>query len=279
MAEIALGFLSYFSEWKEIIVLIGVVVIALAGYAWRTALPPLIAGASALLFLGTIWTVIKPDYRVRLAEGQRQQVVTLSRTEQGAVLTRQISNVDSADIPRGFLDLLARLSYVDYLADVLRTVPTRVEHQQGALWAQALGQFLTPRFLFPDKPPLPSDSERTMQFTGRTMASTSEGTSISIGYVGESYIDFGIAGALVISFLLGSAYSLSILCLAMLNRGRDGAILVALAIPLVWTAQQFEISNIKLVGSLAWTFAACLVTILTWPSARPLLLGNVSVER
>lgn len=274
-AEVVLGFFSFFSQWRAIIILVGVALVSLAGYHWRRHLPLLAGGLVGFLALATVWTVIKPDYREALNRGTRQQVVLLSPEEQRAALAQEISEIGLSDLPRGFLDLLDRAAYVDYFADVLGYVPNRISHQGGALWGEALGQFLMPRFLFPDKPPLPSDSERTMQFTGRQMASGAEGTSISIGYVGESYIDFGYIGALAIPFAIGMTYALAILALLTLNKSSP-AVVLALSIPLIWPAQQFEMSNMKMVGGVAWTWVGCLLLIVLWPRIDRLLLRRTA---
>jgi uncharacterized iron-regulated membrane protein len=60
---------------------------------------------------------------------------------------------------------------------------------------------VTPRALFPDKPPVPDDSAVTEYYTGIYILG--ESTSISIGYVGELYIDFGFFGSILVAGLLG----------------------------------------------------------------------------
>jgi len=59
-----------------------------------------------------------------------------------------------------------------------------------------------PRMFFPDKEPLPEDTAVTERYTGLNLGSGS-GTSISIGIVGESYIDFGQVGPIAMGFLFG----------------------------------------------------------------------------
>src|SRR5262249_28202228 len=157
--ELALGVLGYFSGWKGIIILAGMTLLALAGRTWPRWIPVLSGGLAALLVLGIVWTVIKPSYREALSEGARSQNISLGLNEQIATLSHQISEVKSDSFANGFTQLLMRVSYTDYLTDVLKMVPSRIEYQNGRLWGEALQQFLTPRFLFPDKADLPSDSE------------------------------------------------------------------------------------------------------------------------
>ena len=86
--------------------------------------------------------------------------------------------------------MLDRLSYVDFFAVVLETVPSQLPHENGALWLDAITRPFMPRLFFPSKTVI-DDSERTNYYTGLGVAGAEEGTSISLGYVAESYIDFG----------------------------------------------------------------------------------------
>ena len=279
MTEVAVGVLGFFSGWKSIFILVGVALVSLAGSSLRRSLVPLAAIFSCLILFGTVWTIIKPSYRQALNAGTGQQVVLLSPEQQGAALSHEVTRVGVGDLSEGFVDLLMRISYVDYTADVLDNVPSHEQYQEGRLWGEAIGQVLAPRFLFPNKPSLPSDSERTMQYTGRYMASGEQGTSISIGYVGESYIDFGVIGALAVSFLLGLVYSAGARLLVSFGRagGRDSAIAFALVISFLWPVQEFEMSNVKLVGAIGWAWiASALAIAFAWPHIEPLLLRNRS---
>ena len=61
---------------------------------------------------------------------------------------------------------------------------------------------LMPRLFFPNKPAI-NDSDRTSAYSGVWVANVDQGTSISIGYMGESYIDFGRWGMFIPVFLWG----------------------------------------------------------------------------
>jgi hypothetical protein len=74
-------------------------------------------------------------------------------------------------------------------------------HENGALFWDAVSRPVMPRLLFPDKEAI-DDSVRTNHYTGG-LSGTSEGTSISLGYVAESYIDFGTIGMFPALFLVG----------------------------------------------------------------------------
>jgi predicted membrane protein len=113
-----------------------------------------------------------------------------------------------------------------------------------------------------------------MRYTGRKLASDAQGTSFSIGYVGDSYIDFGLPGAIGIPFLLGLIYALIARHTIVLTRRRDLAFCVALLIVVFLPAYKFEISNIKLFPTmlLRWIIAALFVWGV-WPRLRQLVLA------
>src|SRR5205814_3724135 len=78
-------------------------------------------------------------------------------------------------------------------------------YENGRLWFDAVKHVFTPRAFFPGKGII-DDSARTTYYTGVLVAGLEQGTSISIGYMGESYIDFGPIGMFVPIFFLGLLY-------------------------------------------------------------------------
>jgi hypothetical protein len=105
---------------------------------------------------------------------------------------------------------------------------------------------LTPRFLFPDKPAL-DDSERTRLYAGVQVAGTETGTSIGIGYVGESYVDFGPIWMFAPIFFLGLFYGF--INRFFISRAKYKLLGAAMAVSvLIFNAYAIETSNIKLVG-------------------------------
>ena len=103
---------------------------------------------------------------------------------------------------KGLRALVARVSYIDMLACTIRRVPNELPHENGARLGEAMLNIVEPRVLFPDKPPTPDDSIVTAYYTGLRF-DRSLGTSVSIGYLGELYIDFDYFGAVFGTFLIG----------------------------------------------------------------------------
>jgi len=149
----------------------------------------------------------------------------------------------------------------------MERVPQTLPHEGGALLGAAILHVMTPRILFPDKPSLPSDTEVTAHYTDLPIAVfADQNTSISIGYLGELYIDFGVFGALLAVFLIGLAYGWCYRAIRDYSCTPifvNYALCMVLALPLL----SFEVALIKLVGSAAMAVAAgLLLQRLVWPA-------------
>jgi O-antigen polysaccharide polymerase Wzy-like protein len=97
---------------------------------------------------------------------------------------------------------LGRLSLLQQTANVMEATPERVPYQYGRLYSYMLVTFV-PRLFWPDKPSV-NDSNRWYQVAYRlTMRNELNGVSIAVGYLPESYINFGWFGPPVVLFCLG----------------------------------------------------------------------------
>ncbi len=246
--EVIVGFLGFFSDFKTVLI-----VILLAALTSTTAVRELrmkttVAIAVAVLFLGVTWTGIKSDYRGFLNQGTGQQVVLVPVPERIGKLGELIGEMSVERYGDAMLTLVERITYVYYFGRAIETVPHHIDHERGRLWGEALARPLLPRLLFPDKAVI-DDSERTSLYTGKRVAGAADGTSISLGYVAESYIDFGPAGMMPALFVWG-------LVLGWLNRllmratrypllgYASAAVLVGLG------ASVLEQSNLKMVSGI-----------------------------
>ena len=147
------------------------------------------------------------DYRGFLNQDTATQQVLVPVEERTDKLIDAGTNFSWEQFNQGFEDLLSRISYIDFFAKTIVNVPDNVPYENGALWAGALKHIVTPRLFFPDKAAL-DDSEFTYKYTGVRVSGTEQGTSIGIGYMAESYIDFGPYYMFVPVFLLGIGYGL-----------------------------------------------------------------------
>jgi hypothetical protein len=113
-----------------------------------------------------------------------------------------------------------------------------------------------PRLLFPDKRAI-NDSELTVHYTGLNLAGAEEGTSISMGFMAEAYIDFGPLGMFFPIFALGLV--LGGLYRWLVRRpGPEAVFGSAIAIVALMKAQFLETSILKLLPSLV------LAMIVSW---------------
>lgn len=266
--EIGQGLIGYFAGFKTVFYF-GIAALLTLYYRHSTRVRPVVVlSVVGVLSLGIIWTTIKPTFRAMLNQGSTSQTVNLSVQESFKALRTASESTKDGSWLGGLADLALRISYTEYLGSVMEYVPASKEHSGGALWADAIAFVLQPRFLFPDKPALSSDSERTMLYTGQTLASDSTGTSISIGYIGESYIDGGVPGAIGISLLLGIVYGFAANRLSSFSKGDEALYAGALTVMLQLT-QQFEISNIKLLPGFLWAFiVVSAFQLAIWPTLR-----------
>lgn len=244
--EIVLGFSGYFSSFKSVLFLLLVVV---AGASVRSANLPwlrILSIGGLTLGLCVLWQGIKSDYRRFLRQGSSQQLELVSYGDRAAHLQNLIADLNAQRLLDGALDGVYRLGYIDFFAYSIRNVPARIPYQRGDLWFGAITHILMPRALFPGKKVI-NDSERTNRFTLRNVAGTDQGTSISIGYMGESYIDFGPAGMFVPIFLLGLYYGW--VYRWFVRRAVNPLLGAAIATSLLlFAAQLLESSNIKISG-------------------------------
>lgn len=200
--EFLLSLGGFFAEFKTVL-FFTLFAVAAAGVRLSAGRTVAFAGLAALtLVLCIVWTAIKPDFRKFASGGEASQLVV---ADFGSRLSKSLElaqNLDGEAMATATESLLRRIAYVDFFARVLDTVPLVVPHEEGALWLDAISRPFMPRLLFADKEAI-DDSVRTNYYTRLAVAGASQGTSISIGYMGESYIDFGHFGMMAPIFGLG----------------------------------------------------------------------------
>jgi hypothetical protein len=247
LLEFVSGFTGFFGSFKEGIMMLIVVVMGLPrGMNLRIrslALVFITLGGFAAVF----WSVIKVDYRAYQVQKWRQKggASTMDKLELIGML---ISRMDAKKMEEGFKATVARVSYVGLFGSVISHVPAVEPHSNGELWLGAITHVLTPRILFPEKKVL-DDSARARRFTGMRLSGAEEGTSIGIGYMAESYADFGSWGMFFPIYLLG-------LFLGRIYRNfcanpQSALLGAAIATSILFSViQAFAMSNTKIVGSL-----------------------------
>ena len=266
--EFASGLLGFFSEFKRVLYVLLVAMLTSPGVLSTRRLIATVSVAVFLVVCGTVWTSIKVDYRDFLNQGTGQQEVLVPIPDRVDKLTELLGDVDGAVLENGMENMILRVSYVTYFAQTMINVPANVPYENGALWMGAIKHVFLPRLFFPNKAVI-NDSERTQFYTGQRVSGTEEGegTSITIGYLGESYIDFGPIGMFVPVFILGICWGLAYRYLVK----RSPSLLLGFSMAgtlIVFMAGEFA-SNVKIIGG------AAVVLIFFWLflrlGARPFL--------
>lgn len=243
--EIVIGFTGFFGEFRFVLFLVLVVYGATNVRVSKLMKPQALILVSLLLALTVYWQGVKSDYRSFVNQGTKTQEVQVSLEDRLSFYADSFGEFGTEDVEKGFESGLDRLGYITFFAGSIKTVPSIIPYQDGRLWSEAFAN-LVPRFLFPDKPVI-EDSRRTNIFSGFRVSGAAQGTSISIGYVGESYIDFGFplmyAPILALGFFWGWIYRL------LSNTGSVPLLGQAAATVLIINiASQFESSNLKLLA-------------------------------
>jgi hypothetical protein len=203
--EVVLGFSGFFGGFKTVFM---VLFVALASVRPRVNFMTVAAtgmAAALALLLTVFWSEIKTDYREFLNSGVDAQIVLVSVEDRADFLKHRIEDADLGTLASGFDKMLMRIAYVEYLGAAINFVPESRPHENGAMLLKAVWHILLPRMLFADKPALPNDTVVTLAYTGLPLTDA-VGTSISIGYMGEFYIDFGVFGMLACMACLGLFY-------------------------------------------------------------------------
>jgi hypothetical protein len=250
--EFVTGILGFFSGFKGVFFVL-LVVLPTASFlfkGWRLVQFGFVA--ALIVTLAIVWTVIKEDYREFLNQGTGQQVILVPASERIAKLGDLVGALNMEAIEEGMEKAVLRISYVSYFAAAITHVPSQIPHENGELWLGAVRHVLMPRFLYPNKPVI-NDSERVEKYTGIPVAGAEQGTSISLGYMAESYVDFGPVGMFAPVFVLGIFYGLIYRYFVYHYSLRLLGFAMATSI-LVFGAYTIETSNIKLVGGNAMGF-------------------------
>lgn len=194
--EFTTSLYSYFSSFKQVIL---IVIILAITFITTITVRQIIYSLLVMLvlgFMGITWSAIKSDYRQYVSQGQKQQVVAVSREQALGKIGEQVSNLNSRQYEFAMVMTLYRLQYVYHLARTMDRVPAVLPHENGKLWTDNLSFILLPRILFPNKPIFDA-TQKTNKYTGLNYGGYSKGTSFGIGYFADCYIDFGYVGMLI----------------------------------------------------------------------------------
>jgi hypothetical protein len=206
--EIGVGATGYFAGFREPLFLATLVFIEAFDYRnarHYTALATLMIIA---VMTGVIWMGVRDVYRADYGMDERLAASQSLRFERLGELTRSWFRSDQSEWVDDLEKTVDRLWAISYPALALARVPRVIPHTEGDILQSALIHIVTPRVLFPNKPQLPSDSDKVRHYSGVWVAGREENTSIAFGYAIESYVDFGVPRMFLPVFVLGLAWGL-----------------------------------------------------------------------
>ena len=199
--EFVVGLYSYFSSFKEVIFFVIILSLTFITIIKFNQFIKLTLIGVALLGLLLTWSAIKGEYRTFLNQGSRQQVVSVSREDALGKVGEQVTNLDIDKYQKALAYTAYRVQYVYHFALAMDRVPNIMPFQNGAVWGENISYVLTPRILNPNKK-LYNASEKASKFTGKRFAGLKEGSSFSLGYFADAYVDFGPIGMYSVLILM-----------------------------------------------------------------------------
>ena len=249
--EILLSFSGFWASFKDYILVATGAFFTLNRKISPKALVTILFFAFFTFFISVIWSASKGRYRAYLTGGERTQAVVQTDQIKNISTLWEIISEDfssekfSENFKRGSQSLLYRVSYVEYFALALKQVPTFLPHENGQLLKDAIEHVLKPRILFPDKKQI-YDSDLTSKYTGISFAGRDEGVSFSLGYVPESYIDFGPFYMFIPIFFFGLLFGW--MYKTLLLKGYNIIWGICYSAPIFQFAWMFPVPGTKLLG-------------------------------
>jgi hypothetical protein len=211
--EFTTSLYSFFSSFKEVILMtIALGITLVRQVSFKQVLIGLLAATMlALLFIG--WTAIKGDYRNYVNQGKGQQVVEVSRGEAFNKIGEKVGSLSWHDFQLASYLLMYRVQYILHLTKAMDRVPDLIPYEGGHVWWENITFVLEPRLFFPNKP-IYEATLKTVKYTGIHYSGRKKGSSFSLGYFADSYVDFGYFGMffplIVIGLALAGIYRLFI---------------------------------------------------------------------
>lgn len=206
--EILVGFTGFLADFRAVFIYVAVAAVA-ARIKWSgAATAAALAWLAVLLTLALFWTSVKVEYREYATGSEDSQQIKVPLEQRMTYLGERMLDLGGTKWSETSYVLLTRLAYIDIFGQVIgvdRGVREPIVVRQ---WKDALAHVFQPRFLFPNKPVL-TDSDVFMRLArSDPMEQIRLGTSISVGYIAENYVDLGFPGMLAGIFGLGLLFAM-----------------------------------------------------------------------
>lgn len=208
--EIAISFFSIFSNFKDILITIIVSITFFDIFINRKRLVYFIIGVLACGYLFLVWQEVKGEYRTYLTGGEKSQEIKAERADALQYLSVLFSNAQILGNQKLIYSTVDRIGYIEFFAQATNRVPSQIPHEGGEIWKDNVLHILMPRIFFPDKRVV-DDSEMVNKYCIQRV-SQGKGATFSLGFMAESYIDYGwylmYLPIFFVGYLFGSMYKL-----------------------------------------------------------------------
>ena len=255
LMEILTGFTGLFSDFKTVLIVLLLTALSLRITLRIATVVGGIVTIVVLLGLGLFWTAVKSEYREVATGFISSQTITAGLGERAGVLIERAIHPGEIEWGMAVDQLVRRIAYIDFFGATIGTVENAPEAEMFPRWRDALEHIAKPRLLFPGKAVL-DDTEIFLRNVRDEIGDDSRpGTSISIGYLAENFIDFGFPG-----MLLPVAFMGLVLCRTLryfMTRSVPWAVREGFITALVLTlGPGIELSLAKFLGGTIMVFAA-----------------------
>jgi hypothetical protein len=205
LVEVLLGFTGYFANFKDPLILAAIVLFEVFDHRKAQHWAAMAMVVLLMAGLSFMWMGVRNSYRRSIDNMDPMLTTRTARVGRVNTLATEFFSHDVSQLTDTADELIDRMWAIYYPARAVARVPSVVSHTDGAIMSAAITHVLTPRIFFPDKAPLPSDSEMVRKYSGIHVAGDEEGTSIAFGYAAKSYVDFGLPGMFVPMLIFGMA--------------------------------------------------------------------------
>lgn len=207
--DFILSFASFFSDFKTILLMLMIVYFTVHPHLKKGAFVRMLPIALGMFVFFSFWSAVKGSYRLYLNQGTSQQVKAVDNTEALSFIFQKAAAADFGTLREGAEIFLSRIQYMERYSEVHKNVPEVIPHQDGNDLLKTVEFLLVPRFINENKG-VKDASLRTSYYTGKNFSKASQGTSISMGYFCDMFIDFGLFVMFVplalIAVLIGGVY-------------------------------------------------------------------------
>jgi hypothetical protein len=140
---------------------------------------------------------------VQTVKDQYREATWGNQHEGGLGLIAELAEKNQQDVPfaqsEGVVSTVGRLTQGWHLAVTLQWVPDRVPFEQGQEMLSDIVSSVLPRLFFSDKK-IVGAQDKFYKYTGHKLQ---RGTSMTIGVLGDFYINYGYWGSFIMLFIFG----------------------------------------------------------------------------